>query len=107
MQPGRVLEWSAVLILAGGLGCSLIIWREQVQKEREAELVQSANPASSLSAQDSGKHARDVEVYYGKSGLLMEQFQESPQGKALAKVVAAGSSLLATGIFLVSRKFPR
>ena len=56
-----------------------------------------------LSPEDSRRYTHDVEVYYGETGLLMEKWQRSleewTQGKPLAKLIAAGSLILATGLF--------
>ncbi len=52
------LNWSGVVILPGGLGGSVLIWRAQDRIERENEASQIANPAAPLPPLDSRKHVR-------------------------------------------------
>jgi hypothetical protein len=100
------LNWSGVVILLGGLGCSVLIWRAQDGIERENEAAQIANPAAPLPALDSRKHVRDVEIYYGKVGVLLEKADELIHGKPLAKTIGIVSIITAIGLFLVASRVP-
>ena len=100
------LNWSGVIILLGGLGGSVLIWRAQDRIGRENEAAQIANPAAPLPPLDSGKHVRDVEIYYGKVGVLLEKADELFQGKTLANTIAVVSLVTAIGLFLVASRVP-
>jgi hypothetical protein len=98
------LNWLGVVVLVAGLGSAVLIWRAQDRIEREAEAAQSADPAAPLSPLDSRKQVRDVEMYYGKLGVLMEEADELLHGKPLAKTIAVVSVLTATGLFLFAAR---
>ena len=98
-----MLNWSGVVIAVLGLGSSVLIWRAQDRIERENE-AQIANPAAPLPPLDSGKHVRDVEIYYGKVGVLLEKADEMFHGKTLAKTIAVVSIVTAVGLFLVASR---
>jgi hypothetical protein len=117
MTPGRltsisparlrsVLNWAGVAVLLVGLGSGVLIWRAQDRVERENEAAQAANPAAPLPPLDSRKHVRDVEIYYGKLGLLIEEADGLLQGKTLAKTIAVASVIIAVGLFLFASRFP-
>lgn len=101
-----VLNWCGVVILLVGLGSAGLIWRAQDRIERQDEAAQAANPAAPLSPLDSRKHVRDVEIYYGKAGVLEEEAEELLHGKPLAKTIAVVSVITATGLFLVAARLP-
>jgi hypothetical protein len=98
------LNWLGVVVLVAGLGSAVLIWRAQDRIEREAEAAQSADPAAPLSPLDSRKQVRDVEMYYGKLGVLVEEAKELLHGKPLAKTIAVVTVLTATGLFLVAAR---
>lgn len=82
----------------------MLIWRAQDQTEREEAAEQAANPSAPLAPLDSRKQVRDVEMYYGQLGVLVEEAEELLQGKALAKTIAFVSVIMATGLFLVAAR---
>ena len=94
-----MLNRAGFLVLAAGLGAAVWIWHAQDVVDR-----QKGGQSAEVSALDSRKYARDVEIYYGKSGILMEQAQAYLQGKGLAKTVAVASILTATGLFLFAAR---
>ena len=98
------LNWLGVVVLVAGLGSAVLIWRAQDRIEREAEAAQSADPSAPLSPLDSRKQVRDVEMYYGKLGVLAEEAEELLHGKPLAKTIAVVSVLTATGLFLFAAR---
>jgi hypothetical protein len=100
------LNWSAVLILLVGLGSAVLIWRAQDRIERDSGAAQTVDPAGTLSPLDSRKHVRDVELYYGKLGVLMEEAEQLFQGKTLAKTIAFLSAIAATALFLAAARSP-
>jgi hypothetical protein len=100
------LIWSGVVILMVGLGSSALVWRAQDRIERENEAAQIANPANPLPPLDSRKHVRDVEIYYGKVGVLLEKADELFHGKPLAKTIGIVSIFTAIGLFLVALRWP-
>lgn len=92
------------MILVIGLGSAVVLWRAQDKLEREEAAARADNPSGPLAPLDSGKHVRDVEIYYGKAGLLMEQADELFHGKPLAKTIGISSMLIATGLFLLAAR---
>lgn len=97
-----------VVILLGGLGSSVSIWRAQDRIERQASARQMNDPGSvniiqPLSPDDSRRYTRDVELYYGKTGVLLDKWtrwlEKMTQGKPLARTIAVASLLLASGLF--------
>jgi len=103
-QFRSALRWSGVAILMVGLGSAALIWRAQDRIDREDEAAQIADPATPLSPLDSRKHVRDVEVYYGKAGVLVEKADALLHGKPLAKTIAVVSVMAATGLFLAAAR---
>jgi len=103
-QFRSALKWSAGVILLVGLASALWIWRDQDELERAQEAAQAASPGLRLAPLDSRKHVRDMEIYYGKLGVLAEQAEELFHGKALAKTIAVGSALTALGLVLAAAR---
>jgi len=99
------LNWAGIVILLVGLDSAVLIWRAQDRIEREEEATQTTDPATPLSPLNYRKHARDVEIYYGQSGVLMEKAEALLHGKPLAKAIAVVSVLTATGLFLVAARW--
>ena len=99
------LNWLGVLVLVAGLGSAVLIWRAQDRIERENEAAQSADPAAPLSPLDSRAQVRDVQLYYGNVGVLMEKADELLHGKPLARTIAVVSVITAAGLFLVAARF--
>jgi hypothetical protein len=89
-----------------GLGAAVLIWRAQDRMDRENESALAADAQAPLSPLDSRRHTRDVELYSGKLGVLMEEAKELLHGKPLAKTIAVASVLTATGFFLVATRLP-
>jgi hypothetical protein len=98
------LNWSGIVLLLVGLGSAVLIWRAQDRIDRENEAAQTGDPAALLSPLDSRRHIRDVELYSGKVGVLVEEAEELLHGKPLAKTIAVLSVLTATGLFLVAAR---
>ena len=89
-------------ILAGGLAAAASLWlaQDRLDRQRSADGVDITGP---LSPEDSRRYTRDVEVYYGQTGLLMDKWgrwwEEWTHGKPLAEVIAVASLILASGLF--------
>jgi hypothetical protein len=107
MSPVRLrscLNWTAIIILLVGLTASLLVLRVENRAEREMEAAEAANPGAPLPGLDSRKHVRDVEIYYGKLGVLMEEADELLRGKPLPKMLAIGSLLAASLLFVLAAR---
>jgi hypothetical protein len=100
------LNWIGVVILCAGLGGAILDWRAQDRIDRENEAAQIADPDAPLSPLDSRKHVRDVEIYFGKSGVLIEEVEDLFQGKPLAKTIAVVSVITAAGLFIAAARLP-
>ena len=97
-----------VILLAGYSGAALI-WRAQDRIDQENAGNQAAQDAAPLSPLDSRKDMRQLEVYYGKTGLLMEGWMEWAEGlthgKPLAKTIIVLSSAIAIGCFIAAGRW--
>ena len=100
------LIWSGAVLLTVGLGTAVLIWFAQDRIDRDNEAAQIADPQAPLSPLDSRRHIRDVELYSGKVGVLMEEAKALLHGKPLARTIALASVLAATGLFLIAGRLP-
>jgi hypothetical protein len=104
--PLRVI---GALILVAGLTASWWVWRTQ-DRDQELEQEQLNNPSAPLAVSDSRKQSRNVEIYYGKTGLLVERWSERLEpwshGKPLAEIIAVISLVSATGCFFLAARLP-
>jgi hypothetical protein len=99
------LHIAAILILVAGFTAAFIIWPAHPIDENAKQM---ANPAMPLAPSDSTKQSRQIEIYYGKTGVLFERWSEDiaalAQGKLLAEAIAFCSALLTlTCAFAASR----
>jgi hypothetical protein len=99
------LKLVGVTILVAGLGSASSIWLDQDRIDRESRADQS--PAAEASApEDSRRYARDVQLYYGETGLLVEKWKRwlstLTRGKPLAYTIAGASLGLAGGLFYLA-----
>lgn len=89
------LHIAAIVILVTGFTAAFIIWPAHAL---EGDANQTANPALPLAPSDSRKQSRQIEIYYGKTGVLFERWSENieslAQGKTLAEAIAFSSALL-------------
>jgi hypothetical protein len=109
ISPARVrliFHLLGLAILLGGYTGAILIWRAQ---DRLDTAGQSAAEAGLLSPLDSRKDTRQLETYYGKSGLLMESCLEWVEslahGKPLAKTIIVVSSVAAIGCFIAAGRW--
>ncbi len=98
------MNWLGVGILVVGLGSAAWIWHSQDLVDRQNEAAQAVDPATPLAPLDSRKHVRDVEIYYGRLGVLMEEAEGLLHGKPLAKTIGIGSVVAAAGLFLLAAR---
>lgn len=82
-----ILRILGAVILLAGLGAAVLTWQaDDGSAEADADLA--ANPAMPLATMDSKKQSREIEIYYGKTGLLMErgraELRQLTHGKPLA-----------------------
>jgi hypothetical protein len=106
-----MLNLLGVMILVVGFGSATAIWRAQDQIDRQTNAGGTNDPGSAeirgpLSPDDSRRYTHDVEVYYGKTGLLMDKWmrwlEELTRGKPLAKTIAVASLIVASWVFYVA-----
>ena len=100
------LNWSGVILLLAGIGSAVLIWLSQDRIDRDNEVAQTDETTAPLPPLDSRRHTREVELYSGKVGVLMEEAEELFHGKALARTIAVVTVLTATGLFLVAARWP-
>ncbi len=104
-----ILHLAGLVILLAGYSGAALIWRAQDRIDQEEAGNQAARNAAPLSPLDSRKGTRQLEVYYGKSGLWMEGWLEWAEslthGKPLAKTIIVLSSLTAIGCFIAAGRW--
>lgn len=104
--PLRVI---GMLVLVAGLTTSWWVWRTQ-DRDQELEQEQLNNPSAPLAISDSRKQSRNVEIYYGKTGVLVERWSERLEpwlhGKSLVGIIAVLSAITATGCFFLASRLP-
>ena len=72
--------------------------------DQQETTAQAAHPSAPLAPLDSRKQVREVEIYYGKMGLLQEKAETLLHGKPLAKLIAAAAVIAATSLFLFAAR---
>jgi hypothetical protein len=104
-----LLRWMGVVIFVGGLSTAVSIWipQDRLERQMRAQRTNDLTPGrilGPLSAEDSRRYTHDAELYYGKSGLLMDKttrwMEGLSEGKPLAWTVGAVSVALAGALFL-------
>jgi hypothetical protein len=102
-----ILHLLGLVILLAGYTEAALVWRGQDRID-QANADLAANPAAPLPPLDSKKDTREIELNYGKTGLLLESWTEWAEslthGKPLAKTIIVISSLTAIGCFLVASR---
>lgn len=105
---GLILKLVGLLILLGGLSSARAIWLKQDRLDRQTAALVAKNPAAAdvldpMSPDDSRRYTHDAELYYGKTGLLMDKLwrhlEGLTHGKGLADTIAVGSVVAAVGCF--------
>jgi hypothetical protein len=103
------LNYLGLLVPLVGFVSAAIIWHAS-ESASPAVSPDSANPAAPLSASDSRKQSRQIEIYYGKTGVLMERWREGLEGvshgKPLAELIMAVSSIIGAGCLLLATRLP-
>lgn len=100
----RRLKLIGYLVLLIGLGSSVAIWRAQERMDRRNASFRTNDISGYLSPDDSRRYTREVEIYYGKTGVLFERWTRKAEtlahGKPLAVTIAIVSILAAASCFL-------
>ena len=96
-----ILHVLGLAVLLAGYSGAALAWRAQDRMDQE-----NAALAGPLAPLDSRTSTRQIEVQYGKMGLLMEgatEWAESlTHGKGLAKTLIVLSSAAAIGCFIAA-----
>ena len=104
----------AVLLL--GLGAAdMVYWagpdRLEQSNRRGTSQLETADQDFTLSIEDSRKSSREVEMYYGKLGLVALQWSRRldalKRPGPLALMITIFSTLAASGCFLAANRLPR
>ena len=101
------LKLLGILVLVGGFGAAVCIWRAEDLIDRQR--IASQRGDSQLSPDDSRRYTHDTEMYYGQTGLLMDRWRrwldDQTHGKGLARTLAITSLLFAAGCFLLAAAY--
>ena len=104
-----MLNRVGVLILVLGFGAAISVWLAQDRIDRRVAAGRTNDLSSNaivqpLAPDDSRRYTHDVEMYYGKTGLLMDKwtrwFKTITHGKPLAWTIALTAIIAAAGLFL-------
>jgi hypothetical protein len=109
MSVGRfrfILVWLATATLVVGLTAAAWTWHAQDLLDRQ-ESTGEPTALDPLAPLDSRKHVREVEIYYGKLGVLLEESKDLLHGKPLAKGVAFLAIAVSAGLFIVAARLAR
>jgi hypothetical protein len=105
------LNLIGVIILLGGLGSALLIYRLAENNFTDVWGYEEGDGSVyPISPQDSKKYIRDLELYGGKANVLATEFRlwlvGLWQGKSLAFTVAFITTLLSLGFFCAANYPP-
>jgi hypothetical protein len=104
----RTLNLAGAILLTVGITASAAIWWAQDRADRQAG-GEWTNVVDWLAPEDSARYTRQVEIYYGKIGVLTEKWLqglgELGHGKPLAKLIAVTSCIAAGGLWVLSAGF--
>jgi hypothetical protein len=108
LKRGLTPNLLGVIILLVGFGSAVFIWRAQDRIDRQDSTGGTTDIAAApLAPEDSRRYTHDMELYSGKTGLLMDKwmrwFEGLTHGKSLAKTIAVLSLVAASGCFLSAR----
>ena len=101
----RLISLGIVILLLGLATAGLIHWRAQHHSAQPTSPPPGEWQDTSLSREDSKKSARDIEMYYGKIGLLVVRLQDwfsEPESWVL--IIATVSTLAAAACFLAANR---
>ena len=104
-----MLRLAALVILLSGLVTATAIWlsQDRIDRQARAQRNQDSRVMEALSPEDSRRSTHDVEMYYGKSGLLLDKatrwLEELSHGKPLAWTIAVASLVIAGGCLFLAR----
>jgi hypothetical protein len=113
-RPGRTRRRTAfntlgILIFVLGTGSAGLIYWNAHHRSAQPSNVQGTSAADgswqdgTLALQDSKKSSRDLEMYYGKTGMLavrLRDWFEQPESRAI--ILATTSTLAALACFLLA-----
>lgn len=106
-----VFNLIGLLILLGGLGGSILIYRTAGNNLRKDLIYQEeGGSVYPIRPEDSKKYVRDLEIYGGRANVLVTEFRlwlvGLWQGKSLAYIMAFLSVLVACGFFYAANNSP-
>jgi hypothetical protein len=107
IPKARLRSWlnrSGAILLLLGFGASCLIWRAENRAELEIEAQQAASPGAPLPLLDSRKNVRNLEIYSGKAGVLIEKASEMFRGKPLTKVASIVTIVVSSLLFCAAAR---
>ena len=103
-RQSRLNLLGAAIVVVGLLSATCL-WIAQERIDRQSA-VPPSDAIDQLPVLDSRKQVRELERYYGQSGVLMEELVEwlksLGHGKRLAATIAVASSVVGAGCFLAA-----
>ena len=104
------LKVGGCVILVSGWISAALIWHAHAHDNDFAD-DRLANPLMPLTTGESRKQSRQVEIYYGKTGVLFERWSEKAaelsHGKPLAELVFGISLITSLGCFFLASRVVR
>jgi hypothetical protein len=100
-RPRLIFKLLALIVLFSGLSSAAFIRLAQDRIDRQSGATADSNEL--LSPENSRRYTHDVELYYGKTGLVMEKckrwLESMTHGRPLAILIAVASLILDAGLF--------
>ena len=104
---GAKLDSVGLIILVVGLTLAGLVYGLGQERSR-ARTISTADGTwkdGSLALEDSKVASRDIEMYYGKAGLVMVRLQQTLQRpETVAAIIASASLVAGLGCFFVARR---
>lgn len=115
MSTCHQIRFLGVVVLLVGLVSAVLIYRSgevlSTQPDRRASHTAYEDRDFNLSLEDSKKATREMEIYYGKLGLVFVKgsgwLEKLKQPKPMAVSIAILSTLAASGCFVAANRWPR
>jgi hypothetical protein len=94
-----------IILLLGLAAAGIILWHAQHRSSQPTFSLQGGWQDTTLSREDSKRSNRDIEMYYGKIGLLSVKVQDwFAEPASLALIIASLSTLTALALFLAANR---
>ena len=111
----QLRAFGVVVLLVGLVSASLVYWsgadHSKRSRNQEAANMENEDQDFNLSFEDSKKATREMEIYYGKLGLVVEKWsselEKLKHPEPMAVLIALFSAVVASGCFAAANRWLR